>query len=57
VAEKSEKPLIKVVDLDEPTRELSNPYLQPVEYEIIAEAGLGIALPDAKKYNLKIKDS
>ena len=29
--------------------------MNPVEYEIIAEVGQGIALPSASKYNVKIK--
>lgn len=31
------------------------PYLQNREYEILLEVGVGIALPDAKKYNIKVK--
>jgi hypothetical protein len=55
IAEKTEKPQIKVEDLNEITRELATPYFQPKEYEIIAEVGLGISLPSASKYNVKIK--
>lgn len=55
VAEKTDKPIIKLQDLDEKTREIANPYLKPHEYEIIGEVGLGIALPEAKKYQVMIK--
>jgi len=54
VAEKTDKPIIKLQDLDEKVQELANPYLKPSEFEIIAEVGMGISLPDAKKYNVKI---
>lgn len=55
VAEKTDKPIIKCVDMDEKTRDICTPYTNPHDFEIIAEIGLGIALPEAKKYNVKIK--
>jgi hypothetical protein len=54
-AEKAEKPEIKLSDLDEATIDLSLPYTFKHEYEIIAEIGVGIALPAAHKYNLQIR--
>lgn len=51
-AEKVEKPEIKVVNLDEATIDAAFMYTVTHEYEIIAEIGVGIALPAAKSYNL-----
>ena len=55
IAEKTEKPLIKLQDLQEAITITAQPFLQPKEYEIIAEVGQGIALPTASKYQVKIK--
>ena len=55
VAEKTEKPVIKVEDLPDEIVELSLPFLELREYEIIAEVGQGIALPAAKNYTVRIK--
>ena len=55
VAEKTEKPIIKLQDLDEKTRELANPFLKPHEFEIQAEVGLGISMPESKRYGVMIK--
>ena len=55
VSEKTEKPLIKLLELEDPVKDSAVPFMQPHEYEIIAEVGQGIALPAAHKYNIKIK--
>ena len=55
VAEKTEKPLIKLEELPDEIKEICNPYLQMREFEIIAEVGQGIALPEAKNYTVRIK--
>jgi hypothetical protein len=54
-AEKTEGPQIKLQELQEDVVHTCNPYLIPHEFELIAEVGQGIALPEAKKYNVKIK--
>lgn len=41
--------------MEEAVTLLANPYLQPREYEIMAEIGQGIALPAASKYTVKIQ--
>ena len=54
-AEKTENPQIKLEDLTEEVIHSCNSYLNPKEYEIIAEVGQGISLPESKKYNVMIK--
>lgn len=54
-AEKTEGPQIRCQDLTEDVIQTCNPFLVPREYEVIAEVGQGISLPEAKKYNVMIK--
>ena len=44
-AEKTDKPTCIIKDLDQKDIEKAKPYLNPHEFEIIAEVGQGIALP------------
>ena len=55
LAFKSEKPFIKVLDIPEEVVTAAYPFMQPHEYEVIAEVGMGIALPWAGKFNVKIR--
>ncbi len=45
VVEKTEKPIIKLQELDEKVRLIANPSTLYKEYEIMAEIGIGISLP------------
>lgn len=56
MAEKTEKPQLKVVDLDPecPELETAKTYYNDHKYEMIAEIGTGVALPDNDKYTVKI---
>ena len=49
-AEKTEKPQFMVEPISEADRELSGQYMQNRQFEIIAEVGMGISLPDDDKY-------
>lgn len=54
-AEKTEKPICLVRDLDPEEIAKAQPYLQPHEFEVIAEVGQGISLPSNDKYTVMIK--
>ena len=54
IAEKCEKPLLKVHDMEEDVIALASHMTTPHEYEIICEVGGGIALPDDSKYKVKV---
>ena len=54
-AEKSEKPFLKSQPLEDEDLKAASPYMQEREFEIMAEVGMGISLPDDKKYKVKIK--
>jgi hypothetical protein len=54
IADKADKPLIKINDLVEDQIATVNSFLQPKEYEVIAEIQQGISLPETKKYSVKI---
>jgi len=54
-AVKSEKPLLKVMDLEEEVIDQAAPYTEPHDYDVIAEVGMGIALPSDNKYKVKIQ--
>ncbi len=43
--EKTEKPIIKVSDLDDKVKLIANPSMLMKEYEVMAEVGIGISLP------------
>ena len=55
IAEKTEKPLIKLADIEEIVVQEAYPYMQPHEYEILAEVSQGISLPSAAKYQVKVQ--
>jgi hypothetical protein len=55
VADKVEKPEINCLDLEEEIKSEALRHMEDHEYEIMAEVGLGIALPSDKKYTVKIK--
>ncbi len=54
-AEKTDKPTCIKKPLGPEIIESAKPYMQPHEYEVIAEVGQGIALPNAEKYSVMIK--
>ena len=54
-AEKSEKPFLKQQPLEEPDLTDCAQFLVDREFEIMVEVGMGISLPDDKKYKVKVK--
>lgn len=54
-AEKTEKPVCIKKALTKEDKELAQPYLVQQSYEIIAEVGQGLALPESQKYKVMIK--
>lgn len=54
-AEKTEKPVCIRKPLVEADMTAAKKYMEPIEYEIIAEVGQGLALPEASKYKVMIK--
>jgi len=55
IAEKTEKPQCIKKHLTEEDIEMAKPYFEAKEFDIIAEVGQGLALPDNSKYKVMIK--
>ena len=54
-AEKTDKPEMKVIDVDPDARREAQRYMGNREYIVLAEASQGICLPSDDKYKLKIR--
>ncbi len=54
-AEKTEKPILQLADLDEQEIEKAQEFMKQREFAVMIEMGSGLCLPKDKKYNLKVK--
>jgi hypothetical protein len=54
LAEKCEKPIIKVQKIDDEVLMQAKSFLENRSYEVICEIGQAVALPKQKKYTIKI---